>query len=300
MPAGDFEALLIVDLGDTRLRAAILDPYGGFLHRTSATTPRDDPSALERVMRENIEASRFPLAGAVVGVPGPVSYLDGIPLSLPNLPAWDGHIDAGVLARRLGLPVAVAHDADLAALGEHRFGAGRGTLNLVYVTVSTGVGAGVVLGGRLAHGRRSIVEVGHTLIDLESGATLEELANGAALARLAGVPGPEATRRAALGDAAALEAFERVGRALGAGILNLALLFGPERVVVGGSVAHAGERLLAPVRAYLEEMGPPRGVTVEVVRSALGDDAGLRGGVAFWNDLHAPRTDTSPFLARPE
>jgi glucokinase len=300
MPAGDFEALLVVDLGASRLRAAVLEPYGGLLHRTSATTPRDDPSALERAMRENIEASRFAIAGAVVGVPGPVSYIDGTPLRLTNLPGWDGHIDARVLARRLGIPVALANDADLAALGEHRFGAGRGTQDLVYVTVSTGVGAGVVLGGRLAHGRRSIAEAGQTIVDLDGGATLEAAANGAALARLAGVPGPEATRRAALGEPRAIEAFERVGRALGAGILNLALLFGPERVVVGGGVAKSGERLLGPVRAYLEQAGPPRGVTVEVVRGALGDDAGLRGGVAFWNDLHAPRTDAAPFLARPE
>jgi glucokinase len=307
MPAGDFEALLIVDLGGTRLRAAVLDPYGGVLHRTSATTPRDDPSALERVMRENIEASRFAIAGAVVGVPGPVSYVDGVPIALPNLPRWEGQIEARALARSLGIPVTLANDADLATLGEHRFGAGRGTLDMAYVTVSTGVGAGVVLGGRLVHGRRSIAELGHTVVDLhgvsEAGGTrLEELANGAALARLAGVSGPEATRRAALGDPTALEAFERVGRALGMGILNLAWLFGPERVVVGGGVAKSGERLLAPARAYLAEAGLPRGLTVDVVRSALGDESGLRGGVAFWNDLHAQRSDASltPFLARPE
>src|SRR5687768_3284301 len=99
MPAGDFEPLLTVDMGATRLRAAVLDPYGGILHRTSAATPRDDPSALERAMRESIEASRFALAGAVVGVPGPVSYVDGVPLALPNLPLWQGHVDARKLAR---------------------------------------------------------------------------------------------------------------------------------------------------------------------------------------------------------
>lgn len=300
MPAGDFEALLIVDLGASRLRAAVLDPYGSLLHRTSATTPRDDPGVLELVMRQNIEASRFALAGAVVGVPGPVSYVDGVPLRLPNLPAWEGQIDARALARALGIPVTLANDADLAALGEHRFGAGRGTRDMAYVTVSTGVGAGVVLGGRLAHGQHSIAELGHTVVDIESGATLEELANGAALAQFAGAPGPEAARRAARGDAAAIEAFKRIGHALGVGILNLAWLFSPERVVVGGGVARAGDLLLAPARAYLAAAGPRRGVVVEVVRSALGDDAGLRGGVAFWNDLHALRGDTAPFLAGPE
>src|SRR5215216_4976319 len=102
MPSGDFEALLTVDLGATRLRAAVLDPYGGVLHRTSASTPHDDPSALERVMRESIGASRFALAGAVVGVPGPVSYIDGVPLILPNLPQWQGRVDARALANALG------------------------------------------------------------------------------------------------------------------------------------------------------------------------------------------------------
>jgi glucokinase len=302
MPAGDFEALLIVDLGASRLRAAVLDPYGGVLHRTSAATPRDDPSALERAMRENIAASRFALAGAVVGVPGPVSYIDGVPLALPNLPHWEGHVDARKLAKSLGLPVALANDADLATLGEHRYGAGRGAVDMAYVTVSTGVGAGLVLGGRLVHGRRSIAELGHTVNDV-SGVILEELANGAALARLAGVPAPEAAHRAALGDRAALEAFERVGRALGAGILNLVLLFGPQRVVIGGGVANTGERLLGPVRAYLDSKagaGRAMGEKVEVVQSALGDDSGLRGGVAFWNDQHAPSGGIVPFLALPD
>ncbi len=295
MAGNDLDPVLVIDLGGTRLRAAVLDPYGGLLHRTSATTPLGEPEALARVMRENLEASKFTIAGAVVGVPGPVSYRDGVPLRLPNLPQWDGFVSAQGLARVIGVPVALANDADLAALGEHRLGAGRGTTDLVYITVSTGVGAGVVLGGRLAHGRTSIAEIGETLVDIESGATVEDLASGTALARLAAVPGPEATRRAAQGDPAALAAFEQVGRVVGLAIYNLVQLYAPQRVVVGGGLATAGERLLAPARRYLAE----RGATIEVVRSALGDDAGLRGGVVFWGDLASAPPAGAPFVGQP-
>lgn len=292
---GDLDPVLVVDLGGTRLRVAVLDPYGGLLHRTSMSTPPDRPEALAQAMRENLEASRFHIAGAVVGVPGPVSYRDGVPLALPNLPQWEGFVSAEGLARVLGIPVALANDADLAALGEHRLGAGRGTSDMVYLTVSTGVGAGVVLNGRLVHGRTSLAEIGFTVADVAGGSTIEELASGAALERLAGAPGAEATRRAALGDPVAIAAFDTIGRVIGLAIHNLARLFAPQRVVVGGGLTTAGERLLAPARRYLEE----RGLPVEVVRAALGDDGGLRGGTVFWSDLATAPPGAAPYVGQP-
>jgi glucokinase len=291
----DLDPVLVVDLGGTRLRVAVLDPYGGLLHRTSAATPPHQPEVLLESMRATLEASRFHIAGAVVGIAGPVSYVTGMPLFLPNLPGWDGHVSAEVLAAELGIPVTLANDADLAALGEHRFGAGRGTSDMVYVTVSTGVGAGAILNGRLVHGRVSGAEIGLTLVGLDSEDNLEAMGSGTALARMTGLPGPEAARRARAGDEAARAAFEQVGRVIGFALHNLARMYAPERIVVGGGVAQTGDLLFAPVRRFLAK----RGLEVEVVRSALGDDSGIRGGVAFWNDLADARTSEAPFLGMP-
>lgn len=291
----DPEPILVVDLGGTRLRTAVLDPYGGLLHRTSMSTPRDRPEVLAAAILETLEASRFHIAGAVVGIAGPISYVDGHPIRLPNLPQWEGFVSAEGLARVVGIPVALANDADLAALGEHRFGAGRGTSDMVYVTVSTGVGAGVILNGRLVHGRRSGAEIGLTIVDVESGAIVEDLGSGTALERLTGLSGSQVTLRAAQGDAEATAAFGRIGRVVGTALYNLARLYAPQRIVVGGGVAQAGIHLLHPVREFLGEHGEH----VEVVASALGDDSGLRGGVAFWNDLQEAPPGLAPYVGLP-
>lgn len=291
----DPDPILVVDLGGTRLRTAVLDPYGGLLHRTSASTPPDRPEALPAAILETLESSRFHVAGAVVGIAGPISYVEGRPLRLPNLPQWEGFVSAEGLARVAGIPVTLANDADLGALGEHRFGAGRGTADMVYVTVSTGVGAGVVLNGRLVHGRESGAEIGLTIIDLESGAIVEDLGSGTALQKMTRLSGPQVTLRAAQGDSEAVAAFQRLGQVVGTALYNLARLYAPQRIVVGGGVAQAGNHLLNPVRAFLREHGE----NVEVVASALGDDSGLRGGVAFWNDLQEAPPGLAPYLGLP-
>ena len=130
-------ALLAVDAGGTRLRIAVFDRDRTVLHRSDAQTPHDDAGAAVAAMREALDASDVPVRSAVVGVPGLVDYSAGEVLSLPNLPAWEGRISARRLAGALDLPVLLANDADLAALGEHRYGVGRGTSDMVYVTVST-------------------------------------------------------------------------------------------------------------------------------------------------------------------
>jgi glucokinase len=162
----------------------------------------------------------------------------------------------------------------------------------VYVTFSTGVGAGVVLGRRLVHGRRSLAEVGHTILDLSAAArgrpaTVEELASGRALGRLASGAGlsgsgPDtiaAVRRAEPGAAAV---WDRVTAAAGAAVVNLAWLFSPEVVVVGGGLGLVGDLLLDPIRAALAASGPPGlDEPIAVVNATLGDDAGLAGAAAW-------------------
>ena len=291
--------VLAVDLGGTQLRVAVFDAAGEMCDRTAVPTPPDDPDALAEAMRGVIASASVPLAGAVVGVAGPLSYAEGRPLKMPNLPHWEGHVSAQRLADAVGLPVLLANDADLAALGEQRFGAGRGVSDMIYVTVSTGVGAGVILNGRLLHGARSLAEIGHTTIDRQANATVEELASGTALRRAAGVDGATVAARVRTGDPQARAIFAEVAEALAVGVMNLVLCFMPERVVIGGGVSQAGDLLLEPVRARIAREGPRLAITPQVVLAGGGDDVGLLGALALWRDVEAGEAAAWLVPARP-
>lgn len=282
-------AMLAVDLGGTRMRVAVYDAAGEQRHHEAGPTPPDDPGALVRAMRDGVRASPLPVAGAVVGVAGPIDYDRGTPRALPHLPGWEGHISAQGLADTVGLPVVVVNDADLAALGEQRFGAGIGAQDVVYLTASTGVGGGVILRGRLLHSRYSLAEIGHAVIDRTSGASVEQVGSGTALAQLSGDDPATVSARAAAGDAQAAALFREVAEAFSLGVLNLALCFMPERVVIGGGMSQAGELLLGPVRARIAAGPAVLPLRPEdVVLATGGDDAGLRGAYALWLDLTDP------------
>ena len=164
--------------------------------------------------------------------------------------------------------------------------------------ISTGVGAGVVLGGRLLQGRRSLAEAGHMVIAHENGHTVEDLGSGTALARIAGIPGPDATRLASAGDQTALHHFNAVADAFAAGVANMVMCFMPERVVIGGGVSQAGNLLLDRVRAYLERSPASRFLAPDdLVIAEGGEDVGLLGAYALWQDCTAsavPDTRPSP------
>ena len=308
MSASEAGPVLGVDLGGTNMRVAVVAAGGEIVSRTVRPTPQDDPAALGALMREVAGGLAPPPRGAVVGVPAVVDYERGEALRIPNIPAWEGRLGAQPLADATGLPVLFANDADLAAVGEHRYGAGRGAADMVYVTISTGVGAGVVLGDRLVHGRRSLAEVGHTVIDYRNAAsaaadragTVEGLGSGTALARIAGLDGAEVTRRAQAGDEQALAWLAQVVEAFAVGVANLVESFMPQRVVIGGGVSRAGDLVLLPVREQLarshaRELIDP----AEIVLATGGDDVGLRGTYALWDDCESPAPPSSrltPFL----
>ena len=308
MTTPDERPVLGVDLGGTNMRVAVVAAGGRITSRIVRPTPQDDPEALGRLMREVASGLATPPRGAVVGVPAVVDYERGEALRIANIPAWEGRLSARTLAAATGLPVLLANDADLAAIGEHRYGAGRGATDMVYVTISTGVGAGVVLGDRLVHGRRSIAEVGHTVIDYRNATpgdaartgTVEGLGSGTALARISGAGGAEVTRRAQAGDAQALAWLAEVVAAFAVGVANLVESFMPERVVIGGGVSQAGDLLLLPVREHLarshaRELIEP----AAIVLASGGDDVGLRGCYALWEDCESPAPPSillTPFL----
>lgn len=284
--------VLAVDLGGTRMRAAAVAADGGVTDRREQPTPRDAecPDALVELAADVVEAHA--IRRAVIGLPGTVDYREGRLEHAPNLPPhWPAALDRETLAERLGVAVDLANDADVAAVGEAYAGAGRGAGDVCYLTVSTGVGAGVLLGGRLVRGRRSLAEVGHTVVDWRADrdgrpATLEDLGSGTALERAAaeaGLPadGEKVTELAAAGDPAARRVWDELASVVAAGVANLAYLFAPERVVLGGGVGRVGDLLLEPVRAHLARRGPPGREPPELYTAALGDDAGLAGAAAW-------------------
>ncbi|MEK7216740.1 MAG: ROK family protein, partial [Chloroflexota bacterium] len=261
------------------------DMRGHLTRRYSQPTPADDPASLQRMIEQLLATNDGMIEAVVVGVPGVVDYQDGSVLRFPNLPGWNGQISEEQLTDELDIPVQLANDADLAALGEHRYGAGRGFNDIVYVTVSTGIGAGVVIEGLLLTARYSLGEIGQSVVDWNTGEVLEAVASGTALAQAAGMDARTVVERAFEGDKAALGHLDRAGRALGAGLLNLVRLYAPEAIIVGGGLGlAAGGLLLDPVRAVWERSatGAP---WPQLIPAALGDDAGLMGAAAFWQDL---------------
>ncbi|MEE9198955.1 MAG: ROK family protein [Dehalococcoidia bacterium] len=277
------ESILACDVGGTRLRVAIAEPDGSVHSKRVIPTPPNDPAALPLMMREVRDNAEGKIAGAVVGIPGPIDYARGKPLRLPNLPNWEGRVSAERLSSDFGIPVCLANDADLAALGEHRYGAGRGSRDMLYVTSSTGVGAGVILDGRLLRGRLSLAEAGHTIIDRSTGGTVEGLGSGTALARLSGEDPASIVARAKSGDAEALRCFASVAEAFAVGVFNLMHCFSPEIVVIGGGMSQAGDLLLDPIRTMLNQCGAKcPSSQAEIVRAKGGDDVGLRGAWVYW------------------
>lgn len=287
------ERVLAVDLGGTRMRAALVDPDGTVSQRRAEPTPRDAecPDALLALAGDVLETGV--VERAVIAVPGTVNHADGRLEHAPNLPPhWPAALEEAGLGERLGVAVDLANDADAAAVGETYFGAGQGHDDVVYLTVSTGVGAGVLLGRRLVAGRRSLAEVGHTVVDLPAyrrgrPATVEDLGSGTALERAAADAGLPADGRAVVelveaGDAAAQRLWEELVAVVAVGVRNLVLLFAPEVVVLGGGVGSTGEVLRAPLAERLQADPPPgRDRPVALRTAVLGDDAGLVGAAAW-------------------
>jgi len=310
-----------MDLGGTKLLAGLVDRDGEISSPVERPT---DTSSQEAVVTQ-IEAVIDELAGgdaaAVgVGIPSLIDQRTGRAVASVNIPL------AGVdlrdrLAEHSGLPVAIENDANAAALAEHRFGAGRGTEHMVLLTLGTGIGGGLVLGGRLYRGSIGAgAELGHMTIDVDGPPCqgtcpgvghLEALASGTAATRRAREvaqdhPEGDLGRAAAEGRAVdarlvaelasagpgdARDVLEAIGRYLGFGIANYVNVFNPEVVVVGGGFGHVGELLLEPARRVVAEhaLEPSRDL-VRIVPAELGPEAGIVGaGVAAFDLLDATR-----------
>ncbi len=294
-----------VDLGGTQVRAALVDQTGAVLRRAAmATAAQGGPAAVtgqiaEAAAKVSQGVERARIVGLGICSPGPIDTERGVALGIPTLKGFEDAPLKAMIGEATGLGVAIENDGIAAALGEWRFGAGRGLSNLVYVTVSTGIGGGVVMDGRLAHGRKGLsAHIGHMTIvrdgELCACGNLgcwEAYANGAAFSRRAG-PGADGAPRtvfaaAEAGDARALDLVAQEADWLGVGIANLLHLYSPEAVIVGGGLSN-GLALMAPgieARIRRAAMAPFR--DIPVLRAALGDNSGLVGAAALAFDARA-------------
>ncbi len=284
-----------LDVGGTKILSGLVDRSGNVLARHEIPSPDGGESDVLAALDEAVAALLDDRVAAIgYGVPANLERDSGRVLWATNLALDDVDL-AGRARERFGLPVGIENDAAAATLAEWAVGAGRGTANLVLLTLGTGVGGGVVLGGRLL---RAWVEVGHVVVQQDGPECacgghghLEVLASGSAADLVAReLYGGEAdahllVERAREGEEQAVTALARMGGSLGAAIGSLANLFDPELVVVGGGFgAAAGELLLVPARnGASAEAIPPADQGLRIVAAQLGPDAGLVGAglVAF-------------------
>ncbi len=304
--------VLAVDVGGTKLAAAVVDRAGRVAGAVEVPTPAADADGLFAALQAAIgrslaAAGLVPEAIAAIGVGcgGPMAYPAGI-VSPLNIPGWRDFPLGARLAAAYGRPVIVDNDAKAMALGEYWRGAGQGARSLLGIVVSTGVGGGIVVEGALLHGARGNAgHVGHVIVEpggprCACGARgcLEAIAAGPSIVRLAGaalargtpsllrdraeLTAADVAAAARAGDPLAAALYARAGRALGRGIASAAALLDLDRVTVGGGVSQAGPLLFDPLRAELARRARLSFVRdVAVVPAGLGRLAGLVGAAAL-------------------
>ena len=286
-----------IDIGGTKIAAGVVDAGGRVLTRTEWPTNADAREALSR-MGVFLLGCGFKLEGIGVGCTGPVDPATGVVGDVDLLPGWSGFGLVEHLTALTGLPVAMENDADAAALAEANWGVGAGARRFLYVTISTGIGAGIVLDGELYRGvDGSHPELGHQTIDASGprcycGATgcWESLASGPALEawmRTNGAPAGLSAREicdlARSGDPLAVRATSRQAEYLGIGLANLVTVFCPDVIALGGGVMESASLLLEAAR---EEVRKRCGLVpfekVTIVPASLGRDVALLGAARVW------------------
>ncbi|MGB8818462.1 MAG: ROK family protein [Rhizobiaceae bacterium] len=284
-----------IDIGGTQIRAALVDEDGVVVKRESvATNALGGPDV---IVRQAVQLANDSSAGLsadaieAIGVcaPGPLDSDTGVVLDIATLPGWQNYPLRRNLSEAFRRPILLENDGIAAAFGEWKHGAGKGVDNLVYVTVSTGLGGGVVVDGHLLRGHRGMAgHVGHMMINPDGPrcgcggrGCFEAYASGTnfALAGLAnGFASGEAIVDAARkGDAAAIELVNQEARYLGYGFASLMHLYSPQRLIIGGGVSKALDLLMPGIRAQIDDVAMPAFRRAEIVAALLGDNCGLVG-----------------------
>jgi glucokinase len=306
---------IAVDVGGTLIRAAC--------YQDNSSTPSKVERIPTRMSGENALARIISLIREVwpiedevasigVAAPGPLDPYKGIVFNAPNIEGWINFPLQSHLEEAFNTNVAIGNDANLAALGESSYGAGQGHSHLIYVTVSTGIGGGIIVGDQLLLGHQGLAaEIGHVTVQPDGPLCgcghrghLEAIASGPAIARWfeeqletgaqssldisqKPITAKMIGNAAADGDQLAIQAFTRAGEFLGLALTGFIHIFNPTIIIIGGGVSRTGALLLDPLRKKMEEqvLSPQYLEVLTITTAALGDDAGLAGALALAHTL---------------
>jgi glucokinase len=301
-----------IDLGGTQVRAALVDEKGSLIARREELTDADGgPDRILsqiRALSDELLAAVNPagVAGIGVSAPGPIDTVSGIATSIPTLSGFVDFPLRAELQQRFPFPVSLEHDGIAAAIGEWTFGAGRGVENLIYVTVSTGIGGGVIADGRVLRGRKGMAaHIGHMsvvpdgeLCPCGNRGCFEAYGSGTAFTRRARARAAECSETtlgrsgddihsrdvfaaARAGDALANALIDEEAEILGRGFTSLIHIFSPDMLVMGGGLSNEFDRLQPGIQAYIAQRAMPGFKDVRIVRAALGQNSGLIGAAAL-------------------
>ena len=309
MPAKHY---LGIDVGGTNTVYAIVNDLGQILqeHKLKTLPTRGEKVLLQEMqeMAQELLLLDSSIQGIGIGLPGIIDIRQGVAIDCPNL-GWENVEVARTFSNEFGLPVYLENDVRCVALAEKKFGAARLTENAICLALGTGIGSGIFVRGELLRGAYGAAgEVGHMNIIPVGGETCgcgnsgcwETLASATAVVRQAAreleharrvgletslkepLDGRQIAEAARSGDQVAVSVMQEAGRFLGLGLVNLVNLFNPERIVIGGGLALAGDVLLRPAQTELLRRAMPYPATkVEVVRAELGDAAGVIGAAVL-------------------
>jgi len=302
-----------IDVGGTNIKIALVEPNGSITYSNTLPTRTEMgyeytinniKQAIKDLMTET-KTDKTSIEGIGFGFPGQIDYQKGIVRLAPNIPGWVEVPIAEMIEKEFNIPTRVDNDVRCAALGELNYGAGVGCENLICITVGTGIGSGIIINGKLVRGASNAAgELGHIKLQINDGpmcgcgdtGCLEAFASGPAIVALAEeyIKGGKSTKYRELasnemtpyivaeaakqGDVVAKRIFTKMGEYIGLGLASVVNLLNPEKIIIGGGVADAGEILLGPIKeTILKRAMPISGNAVEIVPAKLGNTAGVIG-----------------------
>ena len=303
-----------VDVGGTNVKVALVDENGEIKSSDKVCTRAEmgyeyTLNNIKRAIYDLIQASginKEDIDAIGFGFPGQIDYENGVVRKLPNIPGWDNVPVTKIMEAEFGIRTRIDNDVRCAALGEMKYGAGKNAQNLICVTVGTGIGSAIILNGKLVRGASNAAgEIGHIKLDIHEGplcgcgdrGCLEAFASGPAIVAMAKeyISGGKSAKfrelaegkeiepyfvaqAAQMGDLVSKKIFEIIGGYIGVGLSSVVNLLNPEKIVIGGGVADAGELLLEPIRRTVNESAMKVSTDVlEIVPAQLGNNAGVIG-----------------------
>lgn len=300
-----------IDVGGTNVKIALVDDKGSILYSNSVPTRAEmgyeyTVNNIKQAIRDLMSETKVTnIEGIGFDFPGQIDYKNGIVRLAPNIPGWVNVPIAQIIEDEFKIPTRIDNDVHCAALGELNFGAGKGCENFICMTVGTGIGSGIVINGKLVRGASNAAgELGHIKLQMHDGplcgcgdyACLEAFASGPSIVKMAEeyIMGGKSTKfrelanpditpyivseAAKLGDPVAKQIFNKMGEYIGFGLTSVVNLLNPEKIIIGGGVADAGDILLNPIRETIKKRAMVvAGSAVEVVPAELGNTAGVIG-----------------------